>query len=503
MCRGTTGFSSAAGLSINTSTGEIDLSASTAGTYTVSYLTSSNTCAVTGTFDVTITADEVGSFSYTGGGGTPQVIYSEDFTGQNGTGWTGNSGTLPPFSSNLSSVDWTMDISNAYLSGISDYFKVYNQRLAARDVDGIVYWYSPTKNISGYQNVSLSVALYESGTLYANDYIKVAVSIDGGAYQNINDLGGTNGSKVDDFTSATASVSGLNGSTIQIRIQIYNNASNDLHYADNISLTGTIPEYCQSGSDPTPSISGVTGGTFSVSPSGLSINTSTGAIDLSASTAGSYTVSYLTSSNLCATTATHGVIISADEDGTFTYASAEYCVSGSDPTPTISGTTGGTFSSTAGLSINASTGEIDLSASTAGTYTVSYLTSSNTCAVTGTFDVTITDDEDGTFTYASTEYCKSGSNPTPTITGTTGGTFSSTAGLSINTSTGEIDLSASTAGSYTISYLTRQVIYALLLEHLLLQFYQQNQHIYLWFGYILCLGQRPNTNHYWYNRWNI
>ena len=60
-----------------------------------------------------------------------QVIYFEDFTGQNGTGWTGNSGTLPPFSSNLSSVDWTMDISNAYLSGVSDYFKVYNQRLAA------------------------------------------------------------------------------------------------------------------------------------------------------------------------------------------------------------------------------------------------------------------------------------------------------------------------------------------------------------------------------------
>ena len=93
---------------------------------------------MTGTFDVTITADEVGSFSYTGGGGTPQVIYSEDFSGQNGTGWNGNSGTLPPFSSNLSSVDWTMDISNASLSGVSDYFKIYYEKLAARDVDGIV-----------------------------------------------------------------------------------------------------------------------------------------------------------------------------------------------------------------------------------------------------------------------------------------------------------------------------------------------------------------------------
>ena len=29
---------------------------------------------MTGTFDVTITADEVGSFSYTGGGGTPELF---------------------------------------------------------------------------------------------------------------------------------------------------------------------------------------------------------------------------------------------------------------------------------------------------------------------------------------------------------------------------------------------------------------------------------------------
>ena len=112
----------------------------------------------------------------------------------------------------------------------------------------------------------------------------------------------------------------------------------------------------------------------------------------------------------------------------------EYCVSGSDPTPTITGTTGGTFSSTTGLSINASTGEIDLSASTAGTYTISYLTSSNLCAVTGTFAVTITNDEDGTFTYAAASYCQTGSDPTPTISGTTGGTFSSTVGLIINSS---------------------------------------------------------------------
>ena len=348
-----------------------------------------------------------------------------------------------------------MDVSAATLYS-GDVFQIItssatgSQELFVRDVDGPVYWYSPQQNIVEFQNVSLSIDLKRSGTMESNDYIKVSVSIDGGAYQNINDLGGTNGYLFDDFfpTTSIASVSGLSGSTIQIRIEVRNDDGAETHTADNISLTGTPTEYCITGSDPTPTITGTTGGTFS-STAGLSINTLTGEIDLSASTAGTYIVSYLTSSNLCATTGTFGLAISEDEDGTFTYASSVYCVSGSDPTPTITGTTGGTFSSTAGLSINASTGEIDLSASTAGTYTVSYLTSSNTCAVTGTFDVTITDDEDGTFTYASTEYCKSGSNPTPTITGTTGGTFSSTAGLSINSSTGEIDIAASTAGTYT------------------------------------------------------
>ena len=154
----------------------------------------------------------------------------------------------------------------------------------------------------------------ESGILESTDYYKVSVSIDGGAYQNINDLGGTNGYRTDDFTSATASVSGLSGSTIQIRIEMRNGDIYEYHRADNISLTGTPTEYCVSGSDPTPTITGITGGTFSVSPSGLSINTSTGAIDLSASTAGTYTVSYLTSSNLCAVTGTFDVTITDDED---------------------------------------------------------------------------------------------------------------------------------------------------------------------------------------------
>jgi len=53
--------------------------------------------------------------------------------------------------------------------------------------------------------------------------------------------------------------------------------------------------YCASASDPTPTVSGVIGGIFS-STTGLVMNSSTGAIDLDSSTAGTYVVTYSTAS---------------------------------------------------------------------------------------------------------------------------------------------------------------------------------------------------------------
>ena len=77
------------------------------------------------------------------------------------------------------------------------------------------------------------------------------------------------------------------------------------------------------------------------------------------------------------------------KDASFSYGSSSYCSSLSDPTPTISGDAGGTFtSSPAGLSINSSTGRIDLSASTGGTYTIRY-SIAGSCPVSETQTVSI------------------------------------------------------------------------------------------------------------------
>ena len=57
---------------------------------------------------------------------------------------------------------------------------------------------------------------------------------------------------------------------------------------------------------------------------------------------------------------------------TFSYSAAIYNDTDSDPSPTIQGVSGGIFSSTAGLTIDAMTGIIDISTSTTGNYVVTY-----------------------------------------------------------------------------------------------------------------------------------
>ena len=69
--------------------------------------------------------------------------------------------------------------------------------------------------------------------------------------------------------------------------------------------------------DPTPTVTGVSGGAFSATPTGLIINSSTGAIDLDVSTAGTYIVQYITSTSTCADTATASITVETctDTDG--------------------------------------------------------------------------------------------------------------------------------------------------------------------------------------------
>jgi len=220
---------------------------------------------------------------------------------------------------------------------------------------------------------------------------------------------------------------------------------------------------CSNDVNPAPTgVAGfTTGGTYS-STVGLTINTSTGEVDLVTSTPGSYTVTYVVPASVCGPVGSSSASITITEAPTATinYSGSPFCATVGSTTVTLSGTaayTGGTYSAAAGLTINASTGEITPSSSTPGTYTVTYtIPASGGCfAVPVTTSVTITAAPTATISYAGAPYCATSSSGAVVLNGTgayTGGSYSSTVGLSINASTGEITPSSSTPGTYTVTY---------------------------------------------------
>jgi len=164
-------------------------------------------------------------------------------------------------------------------------------------------------------------------------------------------------------------------------------------------VSGTNPEfqyssgsYCTSGANTTPVINNPSGGTFSSSPGLVFVSTTTGEINVGASTPGTYTVSF-TNNAPCPGTTSETISIVTSFNSTFSY-NGPFCQNGTNPSPIFNGfSSGGTFSAApSGLVfVNTSTGEIDLTKSTPGTYTVTNtINSSGSCgATTSSIKVTI------------------------------------------------------------------------------------------------------------------
>jgi len=73
---------------------------------------------------------------------------------------------------------------------------------------------------------------------------------------------------------------------------------------------------------------------------------------------------------------------------TISYGGTAYCATGTAHV-SFSGQTGGTFTSTTGLNINSSSGDIDLANSTPGDYVVTYSVSNGSCSLSTTANITI------------------------------------------------------------------------------------------------------------------
>lgn len=209
-------------------------------------------------------------------------------------------------------------------------------------------------------------------------------------------------------------------------------------------------------------LTGSPGGTFSVSPSGLAINPTTGTITPAGATAGTYTIRYfIKSSGGCSDfSTTTTVTINSTPAAEISY--RLMCSTDDKVNPTIKGTAGGTFTAAPGLVIDASTGVVSPSASTPGSYVVTYtIAPSAPCpGFTTKANIRIDKAPQASISYPQANFCNvkhTADTPNPPVnvqlTGTTGGSYSISpnAGLHMDTD-GTIDPSEAKPGTYTITY---------------------------------------------------
>ncbi|MBS1930746.1 MAG: Ig-like domain-containing protein [Bacteroidetes bacterium] len=243
--------------------------------------------------------------------------------------------------------------------------------------------------------------------------------------------------------------------------------------AANICINSSATYTTQSGqSNYLWSVPGISGTDYTITSGGTSTDNS---VTLTWLTTGSkiVTVNY-TNANNCQgiSAASSTTTVNTPPNATFTYGSipAYYCLNGSqNPTPTISGNPGGSFSYTqfsgpAGtITLNPSTGGITLSSSSVGVYTVTYSVTVNGCTSTHSENIELKAPTAATLTYTPSSFCKSDVNtygPTLTTENNTAviGSYSAVrtspgiGSLSIDDNSGTITPSLSDPGVYTVTY---------------------------------------------------
>ena len=205
-------------------------------------------------------------------------------------------------------------------------------------------------------------------------------------------------------------------------------------------------------------------GTATGLPAGVSASWASNTITISGTPTASGTFNYsIPLTGGCGSVnATGTITVGQTASGNFAYSAYGFCNSvitaQNIASSNFTGATG-TFSSTAGLSLNSTTGAITPSASSANAYTVTYTVpaSSGCSSYTTTTAVTIDAAGTGTISYSPSSFCITATGSTsPTITGA-GGTGAATwigaspSGLNMDGS-GAITPIGSTAGTYTVTY---------------------------------------------------
>jgi gliding motility-associated-like protein len=233
----------------------------------------------------------------------------------------------------------------------------------------------------------------------------------------------------------------------------------EFSYPTDVCLLSTV--------NPTPTkVTGFTaGGKFSAADANITVDATTGVIDLSKTVAGTYDVVYTVATLGCRAGDVYSakVTVKAGTDAVVTFSFADVCLNAANPKPLLSTgfTIGGTFSS-ADATVDPITGEVDLTTSTVGTHEITYTFAEDTanCIKAGSFKANIVIMNASStaviaFSYANDICILSTQNPLPVKAAgfAEGGTFTAAnTSVVIDDTTGAIDLSRTPAGSYEIVY---------------------------------------------------
>jgi len=187
---------------------------------------------------------------------TLQGQYTESFDLANKgilSGPCGNSDPTSCLTVDFSGVNWTL---GGDLSGIdAEGFKTENGHLLSEDLDEVACWISPTLDISAAGTVSFSAtiviptgAVWESSSTTGSiDFVDVKYSVDGGAFVTLPNITGCPGSGHTISSSGCGfdltgpltynpTISGLNGSTLDIQICFDSNSSEDDGWLEEVNV---------------------------------------------------------------------------------------------------------------------------------------------------------------------------------------------------------------------------------------------------------------------------
>ncbi|HQU39555.1 MAG TPA: gliding motility-associated C-terminal domain-containing protein [Chitinophagales bacterium] len=421
---------------VNAATGQINLSGGEPGTtYTVEYTTPPGICSSSSGFSFTIVPYDDATVSYASPSFCPTGTASPTVATPGGTY------TIAPAGMSINPTTGVLTLSTGTVG--TTYTVTYTTAGFCPSVATTTVLIDPLDD---------PTFAYDSASYCPSGFALPTVVTGGGTFT------ASPGSLTIDATTGEINLStGIPGTTYTITYTTpagscsnFSTETVTINYLDVASFGYSASSYCAGGTV-SPTFITTPGGSFTVTPSGLDVDPVSGDVDLTTGTVGiTYAITYTTDSGPCSNSGTVSITIDPNDDSTFYYTAPSFCAAGSAVPVVV--TPGGNFvSAPAGLSINPASGTVDLSSSTPGTYTITYTTPAGFCSSSMSQTLTVTDFTDAFFEYDTVEYCNEGSvmpfilNP--------GGTFSAPGSVSIDISTGEIDLGASVAGGpYQILY---------------------------------------------------